>query len=158
VGILIFGMAAAVIGRAVSDALNAYSLSNLGDSTSYPMYRIRQHVLAIPNREEVEKGGEIEVPIAIRGEEGEVDETEMVRARWEAEILPTRILDLYVLDLRANLQMGANDAQSLEERYTVYRPSWQDTEESEQLLQAKEEEFQDRLEARGETQDGEDDT
>lgn len=149
VGVLLFGLAATVLTQAVSNGLNAYRLSQSGDSLDYPMHRVRDHVLSLATRDQLEEGGEIEVPVAVRDGEGGSDRTEVIRARWEAEAFPTKILDFFVVELKATMEAGGNDASVREESYMVYRPGWSESEEEERLLEVKEEEFEDRLSARG---------
>jgi len=145
VGIVIFGLAAVVLGQAVVNSLNSYRISREESGEEYPFYRVRNDVFAIPDRESVEEGGEIEVPLAIRDEEENTDTTEMVRARWEAEIHPTRILDLFVLDLAVTFEGEGDGTRSIEDSFILYRPGWSESDERERLVEAKEEEFSDRI-------------
>ncbi len=155
VGVLLFGLAATVLTQAVSNSLNAYYLSRLENPLGYPMQRVREHVLGLTGRTAVEEGGEIEVPIAIRDEDGGAGRTEVMRVRWEAEISATKILNYFVIELTATLESGDNSANAVESIFMVYRPFWTDPDEEERLIEVKEEEFADRLTTRGVTEEGE---
>lgn len=153
VGVLLFGLAATVLTQAVANSLNAYHLSRLEDPLEYPMQRVREHILELRSRTELEEGGEIEVPVAIRDQNGGTARTEVVRVRWEAEISPTKILNYFIVDLSANLESGGNTSDAVETRIMVYRPFWSDSEEEDRLIEVKEEEFKDRLATRGVTEE-----
>lgn len=154
VAVLVFGLAAAVLGQSVSDSLRAYALSRESPGKGYPETHLRRHVLGILSRSTLEEGGEVEVPIAVRKENGDDFETEMVKVRWEAEILSTRLLDVYVLRVVMRLE-GSGDVGEVTHDYIAYRPTWAKQDEVNQLLEIKEKEFQDRLSARGNIADGE---
>jgi len=148
VGVLILGMTITLLGRAVSDALNAYRLSYLDDDYRYSLQEARKEILQIGSRTELEEGGELEIPVL----EDEVRDgnraTRVVRIRWEAEIKPTNILDMYVILATIRFQDGGG-TEIREERLTVYRQNWDEDDEQERLIETKEEEFRERLSNRG---------
>ncbi len=148
VAVLIFGLAATVLVQATSNALNSYILSRRDDRGSILMGHVRRDVLKILSREEVEEGGEVEVPHIVRDPETDEEETELIDVRWEAEIHPTRILDVYILDLTAHFETEGAVA-SVTDHITTYRPTWGESDQVEQLIEAKEQEFEERLSARG---------
>lgn len=154
VAVLLFGLAAAVLGQAVSDSLRAYAMSREAVSASDSETHVRRHVLGILSRSTLEEGGEVEVPVAIRKQDSEEVETEMVKVRWEAEIFPTRLLDVYVLRVTMRLE-GGSDVGEVTHDYIAYRPSWAKQDEVDSLLESKEKEFRDRLSARGGIESGE---
>lgn len=153
--LLIFGLAAAVLGQAVTETLRAVSKANRHEPLGYPIYRVRTHVMAMPTRAEIEEGGELEVPVSHQSKETGTAETEVVRTRWEAEIFPTGLLDVYVLELTINFESADIGPDSYEARYMAYRPGWGDSDETERLLELKEETFKERLTARGIVEDEE---
>jgi len=148
VAVLIFGLSAAVLGQAVSDSLRAYALSRQEADAAHVGETVRRHVLTLLTREEVEKGGELEVPIAQRKEGSEEVRTEMAKVRWEAEVLPSRLINVFQLKLTAHQQSGSQ-VMAIERPYIVYRPSWSEDDEVDQLREAKEQEFAERLGERG---------
>ncbi len=153
VALIIFGVAAVVLGQAVSDTLRALTQSNRRDPLSYPVYRVRTHALALTTRDLVEEGGELEVPIAKRNKETASVETETIRIRWEAEVRPTNLLNFYLLELTIRLESGGMGTDQLETQYMAYRPGWSDSDEMERLVEQKEETFKERLSARGITEE-----
>lgn len=152
VGVLLLGLTATLLGRAVSDGLRAMEQTRLESPNETTMQQVRSTVLSLTTRAQIEAGGELQVPI-IQGAErsGEKPETVMLRVRWEAEILPTRLLNVYQIDLEVDIQGGGNEAAKVESKLIAYRTGWGAPEELEALLGAKEDEFKERLSARGET-------
>ena len=138
-----------------ADALHSHSLARTGESLDYPLYRVRNHLLALPTREAVEEVGDLEVPVAIRDSEEDTDRTVVVRTRWEAEVFPTRLLDLFVVEATVTFEGEEADAAKREISLTAYRPAWSESDESERLVETKEEEFADRRLARGVSEDEE---
>ncbi|MGZ0655274.1 hypothetical protein ACWPKS_06675 [Coraliomargarita sp. W4R72] len=151
VGVLLLGLTAAVLGQAVSNALRAYTQTQLTNPYEYPVKRVRDHVLQLRTRALVEEGGELEIPITHGTQrEGDTQETTTIRARWEAEVHSTRILNVYQVELSVDFQGGSEQALKTESKIITYRTTWSDPDEFEQLIEAKEEEFKDRQSARGE--------
>jgi hypothetical protein len=153
VGVLLLGLTAALLGRAISDSLRAYEQTRITNPYQYPIKRVSDLVLQLKTRDLVEEGGELEIPITYGNErEGDTQETTTLRARWEAEISPTSVLNLYVVDLTIDFQ-GGDDNLKVESKIIAYRTAWGDADELEQLIEAKEEEFKERQSARGETEE-----
>ena len=151
VGVLLLGLSASLLGRAISDSLRAYEQTRLTNPYQYPMRKVREHVLQSETRAIVEEGGELEIPVRLGTQrEGDTQETTVVRARWEAEVTPTRVLNVYQLDLSVDFQGGGDQAKKIESTLITYRTAWGDADEIEQLIEAKEEEFRERQSLRGE--------
>jgi len=151
-GVLLLGMTTALLGRAVADSLRAVESARYHEPNGYPIMKVRHAMLRLPTRAQVEEGGELEVP-TIRASQREGDQTEtlMLRARWQAEVKPTRLLNVFQVALEIDIEGGENEAEKVESLIFAYRPGWVDAQELESLLDAKEEEFNDRRTARGET-------
>ncbi|MBC2596154.1 prepilin-type N-terminal cleavage/methylation domain-containing protein [Ruficoccus amylovorans] len=155
VATVLLGLAATVLGRTVSDAMRAYSMTRLSNPYSYALRHVRQEIMEIPSREQLEEGGTIEVYVPNPGGSDKSETTIAVSARWEAEIYPTRLLNVYVVELDISFE-AEGEAESFQRRITAYRPNWADAEENSTLLQAKEKEFELRLAARGITESEDD--
>jgi prepilin-type N-terminal cleavage/methylation domain-containing protein len=154
VAVMIFGLAATVLGRAVSDAMRAYGMARHGGADTYVAEQVRQHVLTLPSRSQIEDGGELEVPVLRRASADATETTtEMVRVRWEAELFSTNLLDVFRIDLGIRLETGDN-RESMEQSLLAYRPAWTEADDSARLIEAKEEAFSERLTARGELEEG----
>lgn len=154
VGVLILGLVITLLGRAVSDALSAYRMSYTEDKSLYALQEVRQQILRITSRSEVEEGGELEVPVLVERERDETTQTRLVRIRWEAEVKPTRLLNVYIIEASIRLQEDSG-TDLREARYVVFRPNWDEDGEQERLEESKEEEFRERLSNRGLDLDGE---
>ncbi|MDQ8193700.1 hypothetical protein QEH59_04655 [Coraliomargarita sp. SDUM461004] len=156
VGVLLLGLTASLLGRAISDSLRAFEQNHRGDAYAYPMKRVRDEILLSTSRAQIEEGGELEIQVTTNTpREGETQETNTINARWEAEIHSTRIINLYQVDFSVNFDGGENEARKIDSQIIAFRTTWADPEEMEQLLEAKEEEFRERQSARGESEEGE---
>jgi hypothetical protein len=148
VAAVLLGLVATVLGRAVADALNAYSKIRMDDPYEYPAVQVRAHILERLNRTELETGGELDIPLPRRDAQSGGVQTETIRARWEAEIFPTRILDLFLVEYSVVFHGGEEEAAQASDRLMLFRPMWADSEETRRLIEAKEEEFKTRIELR----------
>lgn len=106
---------------------------------------VRQQLLGITNRVELETGGELEFTTHISktpklDEDGEIEETQdAIRVRWEAEIFPTRVLDLHQLTIAFTITSGEQIAEPITGSTYVYRPGWYEDGVREKLLAEKKE-------------------
>jgi prepilin-type N-terminal cleavage/methylation domain-containing protein len=153
VALLLFALAAFVLGRAAMDSLNTMLRPPIYQHNHRILHESRAAIFAARSRAELEAGGEREVALMTRTEDGA--DTETVRLRWEAEVTPTRILNLFAVDLTVRIEGGEERQALIEERFYAYRPSWVDAEEQEQLLNTKEDLFRELREARGEQEEDE---
>ena len=86
---------------------------------------VREQALQEADRKELEKGGELATP-----ENGVV--------RWQAEVFPSVVPDLFSVELHVELageKSGAQETREHNERLTVLRPSWSDPVERGKLLE-----------------------
>lgn len=146
VALAIFTLAAVVLGRTVVDSLRTLEGSNR-EPYHEVMRSVRQEIRDLPSREALEAGGEMQVPFLVSTERGL--ETEMARVRWEAEIKATAVLNVFLAEL--NIFVEGSDGGNIRQESTlyIYRPVWADSDEQRAILEAKGEEFSERLEARG---------
>ncbi len=151
IALVLFALAAFVLGRAAMDSLNAMVRPAVYNHNQRILNETREAVFAARSRTELEAGGEREIALMIQGEDG--TDTENVRLRWEAEVFPTRVLNVFAVDVTIRVEGGEERQQLIEERIFAYRPSWLDAEEQEQLLNTKEDLFRELREARGEQEE-----
>jgi type II secretory pathway component PulJ len=151
IALTLFALAAFVLGRAAMDSLNTMVRPAIYNHSQRILNEAREAVFSTQSRSELEAGGEREIALMTRGEDG--TDTENVRLRWEAEVFPTRILNLFAVDLTLRIEGGEERQQLIEERIFAYRPRWVDAEEQEQLLNTKEDLFRELREARGEQEE-----
>jgi general secretion pathway protein I len=85
---------------------------------------VREQALQMADRKELEKGGELATP-----ENGVV--------RWQAEVFPSVVPDLFSVELHVELagKEGKQETREHNERLTVLRPSWSDPVERGKLLE-----------------------
>ena len=86
---------------------------------------VREQALQEADRKELEKGGELTTP-----ENGAV--------RWQAEVFPSVVPDLFSVELHVELageKAGKQETREHTERLTVLRPSWSDPVERGKLLE-----------------------
>jgi prepilin-type N-terminal cleavage/methylation domain-containing protein len=141
IALTLFALAAYVLGRAAMDSLHSLARPPIYEHNQRILNEAREAVFAARSRSELEAGGEREVALMVRTEDG--TDTETVRVRWEAE------------DLTIRVEGGEESQQLIEERFFAYRPAWVDAEEQEQLVSAREEFFRELREARGEQEEDE---
>lgn len=72
---------------------------------------VREQVLLQSDLNEVEQGGEGTSPAG-------------VRVRWNVAVSPTTIADLFMIDLRVEMERERGDPLVQEDRLSVLRPSW----------------------------------
>ena len=88
---------------------------------------VRSVVLTVPDRETIEEGGEL--PTA-----------ELGYAYWEAELEPTEVADLFIVNVSITLEgTGQIKERTLNDRLVVLRPSWSEPLEREELRAASKE-------------------
>lgn len=152
VALAIFSLAAVVLGRTVVDSLQSLERGSR-DPYHEVMRAVRQEIRSLPSREALEAGGEMQVPFLVATERGL--ETEVARVRWEAEIAPTPVLNVFAVELTVFVEGGEQSSVRREKTLYIYQSRWVDPEEQRAILEAKEEEFSERLEARGIEEDEE---
>jgi general secretion pathway protein I len=130
VALMIFGLAAVVLGSTYVNVLNSYEAVSRGNTRDEDVAFARAQLLAEPDRAKVEAGAEFEA-------------TEGRRVRWTATLASTTLPDLFtvtfVCEISDNSKGG--DSQKTTQVFTVLRPTWSDAVEKSQLRQA----VQDRI-------------
>jgi general secretion pathway protein I len=114
VSLAIFALAAIVLGAAYVNVLTAYETVQRTNQIDEDLRFARAQVLAEPDHDKAEKGGDF---VAANG--GQV--------RWHATIETTLTADLFTVTFvceRADPAGGGS--QTVTERFTVLRPTWAD--------------------------------
>ncbi len=85
---------------------------------------VRERVLLLADRAEVEKGGELTTPGA-------------AKLSWEAAVLPAPVADLFLVELHIAMAADGENARAREyrERLTVLRPGWSEPVERGKLFE-----------------------
>jgi len=130
VALMIFGLAAVVLGSTYVNVLNSYEAVSRGNTRDEDVAFARAQLLAEPDRAKVEAGAEFEAP------EGR-------RVRWTATLASTTLPDLFAVTFVCEVTDNAKggDPQKTTQIFTVLRPTWSDPVEKTQLRQA----VQDRI-------------
>lgn len=121
VALAILALAAIVLGAAYANTLGAHRAVAQRAVGGSAMDFLRDQVLNEPEREKVEKGGDLSLP----------DDR---RLRWEAKIEEAPVPDLFKVTIRTRI--GGGMAQADEENtdtLMLLRPTWSDAQRREQL-------------------------
>lgn len=110
--LVIFALAAAVLGGAYVNVLNAYQTMARNVRQQDDLRFARERLRAEPDRRKAEEGGDF------RSSEGR-------RVEWRAEIEPTEMPDLFTVRFRCRLEEAPPaPAREVEEVFHLLRPTW----------------------------------
>lgn len=116
IALVIFALAAAVLGSAYVNVLNSYEVAARGVTLDEDFAHARQIVLTEPDRKELEKGGDFET-------------ADGRRATWEVEIASTHLPDVFQVAFRCSIDDPTRtEPLQTEQTFTVFRPTWSDDE------------------------------
>lgn len=121
VALAIFTMAAIVLGTAYVNVITAYQVSARGNELNQDIRFARAMLLAEPDRDKAEAGGQFD------GDKGR-------RVTWKAAIEPTRTADLFTVAFECEIS-GADLKQNyrLRQSFSLLRPTWSKDGEREKL-------------------------
>lgn len=111
VSLVIFALAAVVLGSAYTNILLSYEAVSRGVQIGEDFAFARQLVLTQPDREKLEQGGEFETA---RGQ----------RARWSVEIASTNVADLFEVAFTCEISETTREPDKVVQRFRVLRPTW----------------------------------
>jgi general secretion pathway protein I len=119
--LVIFALAAAVLGGAYLNVLNAYQSMARSVRQQDDLRFARELLLAEPDRRKAEEGGDF------RTGDGR-------RVEWRAEIEPTELPDLFTVRFRCRVEEPPPaKTGEVEEVFRVLRPTWSEAEERDEL-------------------------
>lgn len=125
IAVAIFAMAATVLMSAFVNALLARERAASNDLINADIRAVRMQLLLEPSLEDAEDGDEYQTLNS-----GE--------ASWEAEIVPTNVVDLFKVQLRVRFnQPPEGQAPEHVELLYLLRPSWSEGDERAELLEEK---------------------
>lgn len=123
VALVIFALAAIVLGSSYVNVLNSYAAAARANQTNEEVAFARAQMLAEPDRKVIEQGGDYE-------------STGSRRVRWTATIESTTVNDLFRVTFVCEITDPAkSDPEKITQTFTVLRPTWSDPAERAQLLQ-----------------------
>lgn len=160
VAMSLFALAATVLCQAAINAHMGMERLERTDAGHLKIDWAREKILAITDREAIEEGGELVFPKHIRKTPRDDDDMEAdaesdspddtIEATWEAEIFPTRVLDVHRLDITVTIESGEELGEPLLTSCFVYRPGWYEESEGRgNLVTEKEDEWERQQQARG---------
>ena len=110
--LVIFAMAAVMLGSAYVNVLNSYEVAARGTLVNEDFAFARQIVLTEADRKKLEEGGEF-------------DTADGRHARWSVEITSTKLADLFNVAFTCELaDPGRTEPQKQLQTFTVLRPTW----------------------------------
>lgn len=115
VALAIFALAAVVLGAAYVNVLNAYETVQRGNQTDEDVRFARAQLLAEPDHDKAEKGGDF---VATGGRQ----------VKWQATIEATTTADLFDVTFVCEVADSSvsSGPQTVTEHFTVMRPTWAD--------------------------------
>ena len=123
ISIAIAGVAFAVLTQTFANTLRVL-ISMRGDNDVQGDIRfVRNQILTEPDRKKFEQGGAI--PTLEHGE-----------AEWTAEVEPSTVPDLFMVDLESQLRPREGPAIEHTERLMLLRPTWSDAVDRTSLMEA----------------------
>lgn len=110
--LMIFALAAAVLGASYVGVLNAYHQANRGMEANHDFAFARRQVLTEPDRKKLEKGGDF-------------DTADGRKATWSVDIASTALPDVFAVTFNCELAgAAAARPERYSEKFTVLRPTW----------------------------------
>ncbi|HLS27879.1 MAG TPA: prepilin-type N-terminal cleavage/methylation domain-containing protein [Opitutales bacterium] len=129
--LMLFSLSAVVLGAAYLNVLNGYEMVRQNEGREEDLRMVRSMILQQPDREELERGGEVEGFY-------------LGRIFWRAHIDPAPTPDLFLVTVEIEYRPHNSDlAQQDAQQFYLFRPSWSDPAENNNLR----EQMQQRLEA-----------
>ena len=153
VALSLFALAAVTLSQAALNARLGLARLDRQEPWRQHVISIRRQVLAITDRAVLEEGGEIELAPSVRKNPRDGDEdlqtADPIRARWEAEIEPTSLLDVHRLTISVTFDHVDGLSGEHVESCFVYRPGWYEREDRSTLFEDKQEQWERRRLERG---------
>lgn len=123
VSLALLGLAAVVLGAAYVNTLDAHRAAAARAASGAPLEFLREPILNEPERDKIEKGGEVQLP----------DNRRLV---WQAKVEETAVPDLFAVTVTGRVDggLGGNTpAEDFSQRLMLHRPTWSDPTRREQL-------------------------
>jgi prepilin-type N-terminal cleavage/methylation domain-containing protein len=129
ISLLIFVMAAVVLGSSYVNVLNGYDLAQRAEARNEDIEFARAQLLAEPDHDKAEQGGEF-------------DSANARHASWHAQIDPTQTADLFAVAFTCEINdPSAPKPETVTENFMVLRPTWSDPTKRSTLLAAAKEQI-----------------
>ena len=124
ISLLIFVMAAVVLGSSYVNVLNGYDLAKRANARNEDIEFARAQLLAEPDHDKAEQGGEF-------------DSANSRHVTYHAQIDPTQTADLFAVTFTCEItDPSARAPETVTENFMVLRPTWSDPTTNSPLLAA----------------------
>jgi prepilin-type N-terminal cleavage/methylation domain-containing protein len=124
ISLMIFVMAAVVLGSSYVNVLNGYDLAQRANERNEDVEFARAQLLAEPDHDKAEQGGEF-------------DSANARHVSWHAQIDPTQTADLFAVAFTCEINdPKAKRPETATENFMVLRPTWSDPTKRSTLLDA----------------------
>ncbi|MBA3848736.1 MAG: hypothetical protein C0502_01915 [Opitutus sp.] len=121
VSLALLALAAVVLGAAYANTLEAHRAAAQRAAAGAPVDFLREQILNEPEREKVERGGDLALP-------------DNRRLRWEAKLEEAPVPDLFQVTVTFRVDGDATrPAEESAQRLMLLRPTWSDPQRREQL-------------------------
>lgn len=135
IALAIFILAAVMLGTAYVSVINAYEHVGRAGTVDHDVRFAKQMLLAEPDLETVEKGGDFE------SDKG-------ARVHWTATVEPTNTADLFSVTFKCEVNRSdLSKPEVKEETFRVLRPTWSKPDEREKLRMAVRDRIQKAMQA-----------
>lgn len=123
VALMVFAVAAVVLGTSYVNVLNAYDLVQRAGPRDEDVRFARSRLLVEPDRKKAEEGGSFDLPGGRR-------------VVWRAEIADTTMADLFQVNFTCEISdPGGAAPQKVAENFVLLRPTWADAVDNGKLRQ-----------------------
>jgi general secretion pathway protein I len=123
IALVVFALAAVVLGSAYVNVLHAYDLVQRGSQRDEDLRFARSQLLTEPDRKKAEEGGNFDLPGGRQ-------------VRWHAAIETTSTADLFQVTFTCEIaETGTGAPQNVTETFMLLRPTWADPVENGKLRQ-----------------------
>lgn len=128
--LMLFALSAVVLGAAYLNVLNGYEMVRQNQAVEEDIRFVRSLVLQEPDRDEVERGGEI-------------DSLYLGRVSWRTYLEQTPTPDLFHVSIEIDYEGSGNQPSRREvQQFIVMRPSWSDPAERDRVSAEMDQRFE----------------
>jgi prepilin-type N-terminal cleavage/methylation domain-containing protein len=130
ISLMIFVMAAVVLGTSYVNVLNGYDLAQRANARNEDIEFARAQLLAEPDQDKAEQGGEF-------------DSANGRHVSWHAQIDPTQTVDVFAVAFTCEINdPSAHGPETTTQNFMVLRPTWSDPTKRSTLLDAAKQQIQ----------------
>lgn len=131
VALMIFAVAAVMLGSAYLNILNSYVVVGKGTQGQQDIAFARQELLTQPDLATAQNGDEFDAPVTDTGKPPN-------HIKWTADIEPAGTTDLFTVTMKCVITTSdpATPTRTVTQTFTLLRPTWSDPADQTKLRQA----------------------